>query len=237
MKIGFYGDSFCHSAAQGTWIEKVSSHLSADITNLGINGSSIWDVLLIQFFECHGHFGQTTEYNLEPNWIAIPDVLVFCWTDSNRLFNRTKRNINFSSMTNPSSKDPIAMASKLYYENLYDTVKHDFEYCSALAYFDEHILSKINNKRKIIHLWSFGKSFNEKYESKEDVFYSHRWKNGAEIRPPLFLITKSEERNYPLSSKIINHIGLEKNNQAVADCLINAIENYESGKIFEYDII
>lgn len=230
MKIGFYGDSFCSSAKPGTWVNKISQEFAAEITSLGQAGSSIWDVLLIQFFESHGHHAQQSDYLVEPNWNELPDILVFCWTDSDRLFNQQIRNITLSSISNTDSKDPIIVSAKLYYENLYDKLKHDFEYCAILDYFDRHILKKISEKRKIIHLWSFGRM------GDNEVVYAHKWQHGVEIRPPLYSITKHEQENYNISEKAPNHIGLEAHNQMLSDCVVNAIKNYQSGKIFEYKI-
>ena len=85
MKIGFFGDSFCAVEKKEpneyeTYIHKLKKHYNAEIVNLGIPGSSIYDVILLQFKQFYA--GNN-----------VPDVCIFTWTHYSRLFNRTKRNI------------------------------------------------------------------------------------------------------------------------------------------------
>ena len=137
LTIGFYGDSFCcetstpHSIAKGyeTYIAKLKKHTGAKIVHLGEGGSSVWDVVLQQF-----------------NPADVPDVCIFCWTDSSRLYNKKIRNMTYGSIKDKKLKDitllelfhrGIINAAKHYYNNLYDPDKHQLEYKSLLYYFDK----------------------------------------------------------------------------------------------------
>lgn len=200
MKIGFYGDSFCcetknhHSIIYRyqTYIEKIKNHYNADITHLGVGGSSIWDIIINQF-----------------SVNDIPDISIFVWTDYSRLYNSKVRNITLNSIKNKKIKDitfseiinrNIVRAASYYFDYLFDPIKTDLEYKSALYYFDLEVLSKISDKTKIIHMWSFNKTYD--------------WKNGKEIETPL--IKFSGNGSEP------NHIGGD-NNKKVFDMLVSAI--------------
>ena len=88
MKIGFFGDSFCADKWNSinndynTYISMIEKHYDADIVHLGVGGSSVGDLILLQ---------------LTPfiNQNIIPDVCVFCWTEPHRLFHRNIRKINY----------------------------------------------------------------------------------------------------------------------------------------------
>lgn len=212
MTIGFFGDSFCgdvsndHSVAHNysTYLEKVASHFNAAITNTGVGGSSVWDLILLQFEE------QIKK--------GLPDICVFVWTDMQRLFDRKHRNINFRSSERIHS--PEHAAAKKYFYYLYDDKKHRLEYTSILYYFDTIILPNYPNS-KFVHLWSFGEELNE------ERHYLYSWKNGFEIRPALETLSfdiLGEE--LPEADTRANHIAGEKNNQKVADWIISAIVNY-----------
>lgn len=203
MKIGFYGDSFCceiknhHSIIHGyhTYIAQVKKHFKADIVHLGVGGSSVWDVIINQF-----------DVN------NIPDVCIFAWTDHARLYNKKVRNITLGSIQNKKLKDitfselfnkSTIVAAKHYYDYLFDPIKSELEYKSALCYFDSEILSKIRKKTKIIHMWSFEKN--------------HEWKTGIEIKTPLI--------TFAANGSEANHIGGKDNNQKVFDMLMPIISS------------
>lgn len=191
MKIGFFGDSFCeeisnpHSFLHGyeTYISLLKKHYDAEIVNLGHGGCSVWDVILNQFslFEKD-----------------LPDVTIFVWTDVSRLYHKTVRNLTYSSVNerkllktsveellNPK----VIKSAKLYFDHLYNSEKSELEYKSLLYYFDNEVLSRIIDKTKIIHCWSFEKKYN--------------WKNGIELSIPL--ITFADQ------SMAANHINGNRN--------------------------
>ena len=141
MRIGLFGDSFCADLNSKydykTYIELLQEHYDADICNLGVKGSSVWDVILLQF----------------PKFLeSPPDVCVFVWTTHPRIFNRIERTL---TPNNWGKDKDINRAVGLYYMHLFDEEKSILEFSSALMHFDQTVLSKV--KTKIIHLWSFGK--------------------------------------------------------------------------------
>lgn len=238
MKIGFYGDSFCAQHGPNTWVEKITTKLNAEITNIGSGGSSVWDAVINQYLKNEPSYGQMMGKTHSPNWELMPDILVFCWTDSSRLFHKSVRFLSVYSSKNTANKinKEILVAAQQYYEHLYDQKKHNIEYMALLSWFDQNILSKINNRCKIIHMWSFCATLSDTI-SKNSV-YAYRWQHGVEIRPALFSISKSELDS---KSKITgindprpNHLGSEENNTMIANWVLDAIDNYESGRLVDY---
>jgi hypothetical protein len=212
MKIGFFGDSFCsdiqnhHSLENNyqTYIDKLSKKYNAEITNTGVGGSSVWDLVLLQF---------------QP--LTLPDVCVFVWTDHHRLFHRSYRKINASSIQNKSIDSSLQKPAQEYYKHFYDEEKHKLEYQSLLFYFDKNILSKHKNT-KFIHLWSF------------DDDYPHRWETGVEIRPALETISIRSFDIFPKNDVRANHIEGEQKNKLVSDCISTAINNYQNGLLLSF---
>jgi hypothetical protein len=213
MTIGFFGDSFCgdisndHSITNNytTYLTKVSDHFGATITNTGVGGSSVWDLVLIQFKE------QIKK--------GLPNVCVFIWTDMQRLFDRKHRNINFRSSEYISSLEHNA--AKKYFYHLYDDEKQRLEYTSLLYYFDTVVLPNYPNS-KFVHLWSFGEELDLQTKERH---YLYTWKNGIEIRPALELFSTIDGEELPEFDVRANHIAGEETNQQVADKIITAI-NY-----------
>lgn len=206
MKIGFFGDSFCmefdniHSEKYqyNTYLTMIKDYYSADIVSLGEGGSSVWDVIINQF--------PAFENNL-------PDVCVFCWTDSNRLFHRTFRTLTAGSVLSLKDKDitedhykqkDVFEAAKFYFKKLHDIEKSELEAIAALHYFDDYVLSKISDKTKIIHMWSFKK------------YYDFR--HGIVIENPLIEITNLPN-DFPEEDLAPNHLGDNKKNVAVFEIL------------------
>jgi hypothetical protein len=205
MKIGFYGDSFCcevsnpHSIAKGydTYIKKLKNHYDAEVINLGMGGSSVWDVILKQF----------KEYN-------IPDVCIFCWTDVDRIYHNKVRTLTKGSVENKKWKDYSIMdlfrrntfnAAKEYFKHLHDYEKANIEQKAALQYFDLNVLKEVNSI--IIHLWSFEKTYS--------------WKHGIELETPLIDYVDNDASGF--ETWAANHIAGEENNQAVFEFLRDSI--------------
>jgi hypothetical protein len=250
--FGFFGDSFCtklnnpHSIEHGyqTYIEQTRDYYNANIVNLGYGGSSVWDALLIQ---------------LQPLIASqsIPDVCVFVWTNSGRLFNRTARSIHASSgiagyrpekekwfeteypgKTNPFTKD-LWEAAKQFYLYLYDQEKEEIEHRAILEYIDNNVLSTFPSSIKIIHFWAFGnpKSWDFDGFHPNSISYNYKWKHGVEIRPALnSLSIAGDAQNtfqYPKIDDRPNHLEGVKNTM-VFQFIKNAIDEYEDGKILNY---
>lgn len=211
MKIGFFGDSFCteldniHNEQYNydTYLTMLKNHYSADIVNLGEGGSSVWDVIINQF----------------PKHIDnLPDICIFCWTDHNRLFHRTFRSLTGGSVLNLKDKDKtddhkrqkdVFDAAGHYFLKLYDHEKSKLESKSALHYFDDFVLSKIHDKTKIFHLWSF------------DSYYT--WKHGIEIHPALINFTNMAAEN-PKEDWGPNHLGNFNKNKKVFDLIRTSLD-------------
>ena len=184
MKIGFFGDSFCandiwtnyENVQSGTYLQLLATHYDAEIVNLGMGGSSIWDVLLLQI-----------DPFIKNN--NIPDICVFVWTEHNRLFHRVLRNLNVgSTMSCILSDNPVLSTAANYYLHLHDPELDRYRYAAALHYFDTVVLPTFPKNTKIVHLWSFGHVHEWNDENSflpERLLYHHTWKNGLEIRPSL----------------------------------------------------
>jgi hypothetical protein len=247
MKIGFFGDSFCtkeyneHSEEHGydTYIRQIKKHYNASIVNLGAGGSSVWDLYL-----------QQLKPFIENN--NIPDVSIFAWSHSGRLYHPIARSIHHTSGLAGFNKEKykwyakvypdkpnffkkeIWEAAKHYYMYLYDEEKEFLEYVSFLQYLDNNVFSKWPKDKKIIHTWSFGertaKEEKENPEYWKTVNYPHAWKTGTEIRPPLmYLSAKNKWPEYPMLDNRPNHISGQEDNKFLANQIINAIDNYPLG--------
>jgi hypothetical protein len=200
MKIGFFGDSFCSVKeidgfhVYSTYIKKLEKQYNANIVSLGVKGSSIYDIILLQLPELL----ETSGY---------PDICVFVWTNNNRIFNKKFRSLNISSVFNlPAKNLEVWDAAKKYYNYLLDEDLNELQYKAVLAYFDNTVLSTFPKTTKIIHLWSF-----ETYKE-----CSHRWQHGLEITPSIASVA-DQDRDNTLSKSVVdpalNHLsGNDKNN-------------------------
>lgn len=238
LTIGFFGDSFCHYRniwEKNTYIDMVAEELDLEVINLGIPGSSIEDAILLQFRELEKNFN-------------VPDICVFCWTDLHRIYNKEIRDINASTVNrykNDKSisgiKRKIMDASQTYYSLLYDHDWHELRHTSMIYYFNNVLLDKYPNT-KIINLWSLAHIKNYTTDSRKDFTpenekYPLRFNRGVEIRPSLMALSmidpdcpddlEKERRS--------NHLGHQSVNRFLADTIIDAIKNYESGKLITMD--
>ena len=211
MKIGFFGDSFCAVEKKEpneyeTYIHKLKKHYNAEIVNLGIPGSSIYDVILLQFKQFYA--GNN-----------VPDVCIFTWTHYSRLFNRTKRNITPNNAVD---------AHKDYYKHIYDEEQTVLQYISMLTYFDTQILNTLPDI-KFIHMFCFNNKF-----IIFDTIKQHIFNNGVTIYPPLYEFASQSPDEYIINTKNItkpNHIIGDKKNSFLCENIMYAIDNYENKKI------
>ena len=205
MKIGFFGDSFCceieniDSRTHGyqTYLKKLQDFYNAEIVNFGYGGSSVWDLVLQQF---------------PPFKDALPDVCIFCWTDTGRIYNKNLRNLTYGNVLDQKLKDikpsdliyqDVRTAAKYYFKSLYDPDKHELEYKSLLYYFDHQVLSEIHNKTKIVHMWST--------ENK------YQWTYGQQISTPLVQFVD------PKMDRAANHIYGDAANQQVFELIKSSL--------------
>jgi len=209
MKIGFFGDSFCSYLSLpgysfSTYIKLLQDHYDAEIVNLGLGGSSIYDLLILQLMPF-----------IESN--TVPDICVFTWTEPHRLFHQQIRNITAAASTS-TDPDPVIQAAKQYYLNLEDSELDELRYRATLHYVDNVILPTLPSTTKIVHLWSFGIPYNYEYRNPDSfapnkVQYYHTWKNGVEVRPPMITLAVEGHKIEDLNGRPNHLIGQEKNNR------------------------
>ena len=220
MKIGFFGDSFCatlvgkrhngNDPVYETYIKKLITHYDATLVNLGVSGSSIYDLILLQIKP----FIKQNNY---------PDVCIFVWTNYRRIFNRKHRGLSLFSLEAKSEQDtdPIIEAAKKYVINLLDWELHEFQYKSALQYFDINTLSKFPKSTKIFHFWAFEKLYD--------------WQHGVELSIegyPSLMDLAIHQRIIPkFGDWASNHIDGDNKNNLVFETIKQAIDNYEQTTI------
>ena len=240
--IGFFGDSFCEhktSPNYKTYIELLGEHYNAEIVNVGMGGSSVWDLLINQL-------------NPLINSNNIPDVTVICWTIPARLFHRTCRCIHLSKALEGYDKNKeqwfaktypgvdnwfskeIWDAAQQYFLVLRDEEKEYLEYLAALRFIDQTVLSKIKDKTKIINLWSFANPSEWTHEGfkPENISYPYTFENGVELRPPLISLSVSGSSGktflFPMIDDRANHLEDDKN-VFLCNVIKQYIDNYIPG--------
>jgi hypothetical protein len=216
VKIGFFGDSFCSdkrswSLNYDTYISMIEKRYDANIVHLGVAGSSIGDVILLQL-----------KPFIEQN--NVPDICIFSWTEPHRLFHRTVRQLNYSSSDENVSKSSTWKAAHDYYKYLWDKEFTELQYLSLLEHIDNKILTVFPKNTKIIHMWSFGKTL-EKNSDISDFHYT--WSNGVEIKTTLAEIGYSDSSLEEfLNDHGPNHLTTKQKNQQVFDLICDSIDNY-----------
>lgn len=243
MKIGFFGDSFCAEMNNphtwlnkyDTYINKLKDHYKAEIVNLGIGGSSYWDLILKQF---------------PPFKNKLPNVCIFVWTSYGRIYHPQCRNI--ANWVLDLEETPLTQfhhsriiyrkkykAAIEFYNELYDEEKEKQERIAALYYFDKKVLYPLINQTKIIHLWSFGgvKNWesNNRY-SADNMIYDYRFLSGLECRPPLQTFAMYNKDNSFDTDLSANHIFGDENNELVKNMLVEAIDNHSNFKVLNFNL-
>ena len=243
--IGFFGDSFCalenneHSTKHDykTYIEQLVSHYNAEILNLGIGGSSVWDLYFNQLLPL-----------IKKN--TVPDICVFVGTHSGKLFHRTSRSLHASAALKGFNKEKfdwfaktypnenynffdknVYEAAKEYYLHLYDQEKEDLEHIAQLQYIDNNVLNMLPTTTKIVHMWAFGSNNFSKDNGwhPDNISYPHKWKHGITIHPCLMSLSISNYPwpVYPISDERPNHLEGDKN-QLVFESIKTAIDTNKS---------
>lgn len=217
--IGFFGGSYCSDKSNEfstkhnfkTYIERLEEHYNFDTVHLGVPGSSIWDVWLLQFLPL-----------IDTN--NLPDICVFIWTDYYRLFHPVVRNIGPATISAFRSDDyrikTLWKAASQYYQHLTFEDQKIIEYKSALYYFDNVILKSIPSTTKVIHLWGFGDDITNTNT------YLHDWKTGVEIRPDLIKVSLLSGTMQDCLFDHANHLNDSFKNDVVFEWIKDAIDNY-----------
>lgn len=227
IKMGLYGDSFVevwseekkkqkdeeHCSLE-TWPNIVAKKFELDIVHSGKGGSSYWDIPLQQF-----------------SFSNVPDILIFCWTSSGRIYNKDGVHINYDSNKiwhqNEKVSEEHKKASEYYFKHIHDEDKELAEYKACLYWFDQTILSQIPSDRKIIHLWSFG---HDKQDNKlsgkyhpNNLTYLHNWKHGCEIRPSCMSIALMDGANFDDVDPFENHFNTQTKHNLMADFVMHSL--------------
>ena len=135
--IGYFGDSFCVSKKRDSWCVLLAQKLDLEIVHWGTGGASIWNTML--------------EFN---NTTAKPDVIIFCWTNSNRLYHPTLP-LTPNAVPIPAEDPQVFAAAESYYKYLQNDEKDKLASRYALQWFDQNILKPYEDSHKIIQMWSF----------------------------------------------------------------------------------
>jgi hypothetical protein len=212
MNIGFFGDSFCASRVSGTWCDLLAQHYEAKITHLGVIGSSVGDAIVNQF-------------GTEVKRGKTPDVAVFVWTNSARLFHPEVRNITPERALSPlrDVKDhvPLWNAARDYYMHIYDQKHHELLTLSLLHYFDRMVLPNIPNM-KVVHLWAFA----DGGKGDKPTTYPYTFTSGVEVRPALVNISRQgRDHKDDFVDTSPNHMDTQAKNVQVFDMVRGAIDN------------
>jgi hypothetical protein len=226
MLIAGFGDSFIVPAISTPWLPNVDftyteilqKHYAADCHWNGYAGSGSWDA-----------FFQALKYKEQP------DVIIFAWSNSHRLYHPEVRNIcGTAASQNRNSDDPIWQAVNMYYQHLDHYHKMHYEYVAFNYWVDNWVYDNFPNS-KIIHMWSFPKVENERivygWDEPEKFNYYHRFKHGVEIRPALINLSYADGWPGDLSKEDRIHHLTPAMHRVLADHLIDAIENYEDGRL------
>lgn len=187
--IGFFGDSFCASNQSESWCNILQQKLGCDrIRWFGEPGRSIWSV----FFR----FNKLIEQD------RVPDYSIFCWTEPYRLYHPR---LILSANTQPlEGVDPeVYKTLENYWKHLHNYDKDELSYEYAIKYYDQNILSKVQNK-KIVQMWSF-----KPFET-ADKNANIKLTTGIFINESMFSFSGGKDN---WGEGTINHMTVEQNKQ------------------------
>lgn len=238
MKIVGFGDSFIqrNSSIEHQYMKLTSGHFLASYETFGVPGSGVWDA----FFEF-----KNKKNDAKLGLIDDFDTVVFVWSESSRIYHPIVRNITYANVLNHEySSDPIWVAAKYYYEHLHVSEKVNYEITAFFYWLDDWLYENYPNM-KFIHMSGFPKHNGDASIDYYDVIkynpnklpYFHTWKNSVEIRPPLLHFSMNDDWPGDLSKEHrFQHLSRDMHNK-VSELIIDAIENYEPGKIIEYKYV
>lgn len=212
MDILIVGDSFC-------WCRHTEIH---------------WPVSLISSLPNGPHTLRGNGYSGASWWSArqnflleiskkVPDAVVFCHTDQNRIPSNNFLALNPTSVLRNKEKNSndIVQAGQLYYQELFFQEFHDW---CQLQWFKEldHILAQ-SNVPKVLHLHCF--EYNVKYN----------FQIGSVFKRNLYNISNLESKNLDFGNDTRpNHFN-EHNNKILGQQLAQIIENYP-GNATQFDL-
>jgi len=241
MRIIGFGDSFIQpvgkTRSDKNYVQITSEFLgSSSFSTYGIPGSSVWKT----FFEFKEKMEMHRRLNIDV------DVIIFVWTNNSRLYHPEVNDICLGNSLLYSEVDnPIWVASRYYFEELYDHEKTSYEMLSFYYWFDNWLLQNTPRTTKIIHMWGFpfimddidvhGQKFDDQTllikNSPEKIKYSVNFKSGVEIRPPLLHFSLNDDWPEDLSKEHRFQHLTESMHEKVSQLLTDAIINFRKGKI------
>jgi len=221
MKIVGFGDSFITPCNYDyAYTNLVAKHFNAEFESYAYQGSGAWDA-----------YFQLEKY-LKDN--RAPDVVMCVWSASGRLYHPNIRTLCYNStVMNPvipvsSVFKPLIEAAKTYYQYLHDVPKADMEH-RCLYYWIDTILAPKYPNTKFIHMWGFPNNVCD-FGKPQDMEYLYEFTNAVEIRPALIHLSYLDEWPNDLSNETRTHHMTPKMHTALANYVIDAIENYEPGR-------
>ena len=193
--IGYFGDSFCaNSISDKSWCNILAKKLGCGtITHWGVGGTSLWTMLL------------TFQKLLDQN--KLPFYIVIFYTHPDRIYHPNKLLPLWA--TEEKSETELEKATDLYIKHLDFKEKNAFQYMSAIQWFDQNILSKLESKHKIVQAFSF----------ENPGFDLASGKILAEPMMPTYLKNKE---NGCKDEDLYNHLTPEQNIK-MADKLVNML--------------
>lgn len=199
MTLGFFGDSYCSDTDSGeewnTYIEIIRKHFNASVTSLGTPGSSISDCIINQFLPL-----------FKTN--SLPDICIFCWTDPNRLYSSTVKNLTLSNCIKFKNSDiKEYQAGYSFFKYIFDEQENNLKTKAILYWFDHEILSKVGSK--LLHISSI-----------VDIDKFHTFTYGDSLEKPLRQIVNQRGVNLNAS----NHMNGKLVNLQVADLIIKKLQ-------------
>lgn len=227
MKIAGFGDSFItDNELVFSYTSILKKHFNADAKWYGKKGSGSWDA----FFT----FLDSKE---------TVDVLIFVWSAEHRLYHPKHSNICPVGVEYFLGTDPIWEVAKQYYANLHDCRKAYYEHVAFYQYVDTYLKDSYPDT-KVIHLWGFpagntyvdgepNKRKSYTWDEPDKFSYLYRFTHGVEVRPAL--INLSYRHGWPddLKNEMRCHHMAPIMHQYLSEKLIDAIENYSSGRLID----
>jgi hypothetical protein len=240
MRIIGFGDSFIQPGdSDKQYLHLVSSKFNTkSYSGYGVPGSSIWNT----FFDFKEKYQSHIDLGIDV------DVIIFVWTNTSRLYHPVIKNISSGNPQIYTETDsPIWIASRYYFEELYNEEKTNYEIISFFYWFDNWLIENVPRTTKIIHMWGFpfeinnldinGDTIGDWYKFHKNfpykIKYNVNFKSGVEIRPPLihFSLNDGWPKDNNLSKENRFQHLTEKMHQKVADLIIASINTYIPGEV------
>jgi len=235
MKIAGFGDSFIlglsegHSLLpevyQGMLGEKYNTYLDFR----GVSGTGPWS----SFFDF-------LDYMKEQK--TAPDVVIFAWSEINRIYNNYVKVLNYGTAMNKMNDymEPnrqIYLTALGYYKYFASTEKPNHEMAALMNMFDEMTLEFPTTKFINLHCFSWleGSQWWDVYDTIDvsDIKYFHRFRNCAEVRPPLIYMSRRDQWPSDISKETRECHLTTKMHRLLTDAIIECIDNYKPGKLVE----